>query len=96
MLTDLERDVMALLDPTVLKDVEPDRIESMRDLVIHGEAGVAVEILCANVGDLDPPLESRHLRWLAALQEIVERIPLDKHYATLVRDATARSRAVAR
>lgn len=79
----LEADVSALLAAQHLREVvEPDRLADMKDLVRHGEYGIAVENLCENLYDATQPLEGS---WVTALEEIVERLGLDEHYRGIVR-----------
>ena len=90
MIEDVDAEVLALLDSKILRGVERARVESVRELVTHGEVGIAVENLCENVFDLDGPFDSADGAWLSKLERVVRGLGLRPHYVRIVHEVMAR------
>ena len=80
---EIEAALLTLLAAPELQVAVPsDRVEDVRDLVIHGEYGVAAENLCEN---LNEGISAMDERWLEAFEDIVLALQLDSHYLNLLR-----------
>jgi hypothetical protein len=89
-MTEIERDVLRLLEGSMVRGIAAERVSSVRDLVMHGEVGIAVENLCENLFESAVATAEIDTAWLSALEEIIGRIGLDERYARLVRAVAAR------
>lgn len=92
-LNEIEQRLERVLDRVV--GVPEDRLASTRDLVKHGEAGVALENLCQQLNDDDVAITADMLAELETLAEEM-RVRLPVRPRVKMTDPAAPSRALPR
>ena len=76
--------ILDLIDRADISDeVDPERIQTLKDLAIHGEWEVAIECLCDNVAEVDKRFDDG---WISDLAGLVEELGLKPRYGEIVRD----------
>jgi hypothetical protein len=81
---DLEN-VLAIAD---FGQIPEDRVYVIKDLVKHGEYGVAIELLCENLNDFEVVVSEG---WALALEMTMGRFEIDDYYKEIVRKLRRRA-----
>jgi hypothetical protein len=79
----IEEDLLRLIRAGSFGEIPRERLDTIEDLIVHVEYGVALELLCSNLDDFEVEVDET---WALALEMAVDRLGLDPHYRALVRN----------